>query len=102
MGSFQVDVRCDTRMMGFKPSHGADAPMITRRKAWKTILRSWMCQIVALLLRKLQEGLINFGTDEMLAVVVRVSVAVTVPKEASHRGSAANLKRSSQNILGNH
>jgi hypothetical protein len=85
--------------VGLKPSHCAEAPLISWGESWETVFGGGLGQIVPSLLGKFKELLSDLRANQMLAIVVGSCLAEAVPIEAGHWRVAAYLESSPKYIF---
>ncbi len=83
IGAFQNNPGRHARCQRFNPSQDTQAPLVTRLQARESRFRYRGCQVIATLLTEFEKCLCHDGTDDMRAMVFRIGLATTIPKETS-------------------
>jgi len=84
--------------LSFCPSHGAEAPGVTRLKSGELKLRTRRYQVITAAERVLQKLVSDHSTYSMSASVVGVGVAAAIAKVSGHRLGATGLEFITKNI----
>lgn len=82
----------DTRLMGFEPAIGAQAPAITGLETWEVELGPRGGEIVTLGPCVAEKGVGHLGADHVPAAITGLGAAETVTVKAGFRVVAAGLQ----------
>jgi len=80
------------------PPRDAHAPLVARFQPWKTPLRVWRDQVVAIEHGKIQKLLCDFHAYRVLAGIFRTRSTKAVPVESGSRTATTTFQFCSQNI----
>lgn len=89
---FEDDRGGVARFVGLLPAFDADAPAVTRLEPGKAPLRHGGRQVVARLLRVVEEVGGHFRANEVQSLIFAARVAASVPIEAGHRIGRTSLQ----------
>jgi hypothetical protein len=87
-----------TRIHGFQPCPGANAPGIARLEPWKVELRGGRDEVVALATSKFQEGVVDHTAHRVGASVAVIGVATTVAIPSGERVVGTRFEFATENI----
>ena len=87
-----------TRIHGFQPCPGANAPGIARLEAWKVELRGGRDEVVALATSKFQEGVVDHTAHRVGASVAVIGVATPVAIPTGERVVGTRFEFAAEDI----
>jgi hypothetical protein len=87
-----------TRIHGFQPCPGANAPGIPRFETWKVELGGGRDEVVALATSKFQEGIVDHTAHRVGASVAVIGVATTVAIPTRERVIGTRFEFAAKNI----
>lgn len=98
VGGLQIHGTGLTRIHGFQPGPGANAPGIARFEAWKVELRGGRDEVVALATSKFQEGIVDHTAHRVGASVAIIGVATTVAIPTGERVVGTRFEFATENV----
>ena len=82
MGSFRVNSRGVSCIVGFLPAEGAEAPAVASLEAGEAEFRVWRAEVIASRFWEGEELIRHNGTDDMGAFILEIGMAEPIAEEA--------------------
>ena len=92
-------LRGESRFEGFEPAWQTQAPAVARLQSRKLIFGMRRRQVIACVLRKLEEPRRHHCTDGVHSVIITAGLALPGSKESSQRISGTDEQVVSENVL---